>query len=514
MRRFVRATVSWRVVATGVVVAALIVPAVAIAHRGDGVFTLAEARDSQYDGDVAMLPDGSIVGAGGWRITPDGRRSSIPGFGGTGFAATADGGVLALQGGVSGHRIVRWTPGVGVSVAAGTGAPGFGGDGGPAREALLNLDPPAEVDPTGIVARPDGGYVFTDTSNHAIRAVDAAGMIRTIAGGSAAMLRDPLGLAATPDGGYLVTEDSGRVRRIRPDAAIETVARLPRANDVVVFADGTAVISEPDSGRLWRLEPGSPTLHAYLRPERPTDPFDFAARSAFGDGIALDSHGGLLAGGSLVPWWFGSGLRYVPNGRTPWTLVGLRDTRTSRRGVTAVIEATQPGMAILEITRRERIIASVRQPVAAGHSTLRAVGPIRNRWYDVRVRLEGTGGATARDQVPIYGARTLTVPVTRTLLGGDQGADEISATLGRDCRAFGRRRVDCLIVGEGSSDCHPYAADESDGVASITLGRSGVVLRRDYRCGRPRFRLHPRFIASHGVQRLSRRYGGTWYPPS
>jgi hypothetical protein len=39
------------------------------------------------------------------------------------------------------HRIVRWTPAAGVSVVAGTGKQGFGGDGGPAAEALLNLEP-------------------------------------------------------------------------------------------------------------------------------------------------------------------------------------------------------------------------------------------------------------------------------------------------------------------------------------------------------------------------------------
>jgi hypothetical protein len=100
------------------------------------------------------------------------------------------------------------------------------------------------------------------------------------------------------------------------------------------------------------------------------------------------------------------------------------------------------------------------------------------------------------------------------MLNGDQGADEISAVLGADCRAFGRRRVDCLIVPEGSSDCDRNRTDESGGVASITLERSGILLRRDYRCGRPRFRLHPQFIRSHGVQRLSRRFGGVWFPPS
>lgn len=155
------------------------------------------------------------------------------------------------------------------------------------------------------------------------------------------------------------------------------------------------------------------------------------------------------------------------------------------------------------------------QPVAAGHATLRAVGSIRARWYDARIRLENANGATASDQVPIHGARTLTVRLARRLLGRDAGIGDVPVGLGRDCRAFGRRRVDCLIVTEDETDCDRYTSDWSGGVASVTLERSGVVLRRDYGCGRQRrFRPRPRYVASHGAQRLSRRYGGTRYPRS
>jgi hypothetical protein len=532
--RVARATVAWPIAAVGVVVATLILPSMAGAHRGDGVFILAEGRWLSGR-DVAMLPDGSIVGvveSRAWRLTPGGGRSSIPGLGGTGVAATADGGVLAIQGEYppefgddrttgAEHRIVRWAPGVGVSVVAGAGEQGLGGDGGPATQALLNLQPGpltwGDPPPTGIAATPDGGFVFADTGNGRIRAVDAGGIIRTIAGSSAGTFRDPLGLAATRDGGYLVTEAgwpgfgedglSARVRRVGSDGTVETVAVL-WAHDVVVLADGTAVIAAFD-GQLWRLRPGSHSLSPYLRPKRPTDTFDFAARSTYGRRVALDPYGGLLAVGSGV-------LTYVPGGPTPWTLAALRGTRTRRRGVTAVIETTRPGMGTLEIAQDDRVVARVTQPVAAGHSTLRAAGPIGEDWYDVRLRLEGADGATRRDEVPIHGARALDVQLVRGLLGRNQGRDVDSNTrytLGRDCRQFGRRRVDCVV--ETSDGCEV-------GVASVTLGRSGVVLRRDYRgvgrgrrypCARPRFRRNPRFMASHGVRRLSRHDGRTWFPP-
>jgi hypothetical protein len=513
------------IAAVSIGVVALMLASVAAAHRGDGVFTLAEGRG--LGGDVAMLPDGSIVGvvpSSAWRLTPDGTRTSIPGLGGTGVTATPDGGVLVIQGGVlepfpgafedgSGplavHRVVRWTPSGGVSVAAGTGEAGFAGDGGPASEALLNLGPrplssfiasPA----TGIVARASGSFVFADTRNRRIRAVDATGTIRTIAGGSAGTFHDPVGLAATPDGGYLVTEAyAGRVRRVRSAGAIEDVAALS-AQDVVVLPDGAAVMAAFD-GRLWRLEPGSRTPRPYLRRSRPTEPFDFAARSTFGWAIGPSSDGGLVIVGDRV-------VKYVSAGPTPWALAALRGTHPDPRGVTAVIEATAPGIATLEIVRDGRIVASVTEPVMGGHSTLRALGPIRSDWYDVRLQLEGAERPTARDEVPIHGARALTLRLARGLLGRNQGREsdsETRYTLGRDCRRFGQRRADCVI--ETRAGC-PV------GVASVTLRRSGVVLRRDYRrldrpCAPPRFRRNPRFIGSHGLRRLSRNNGGTWSAP-
>lgn len=293
---------------------------------------------------------------------------------------------------------------------------GFSGDDGPATAALLNFTPSEDplAFPAGIVARPDGGFAFPDPGNHRIRAVDSNGIIRTVAGGSRAMLADPIGLAATPDGGYIVTETEGsRVLRIRPDGAIETIARPAQPFEVVLVADGTPIISRYDQGgRLSRLDSGTGRLTPYLRPGRPGDTFDFAAREYLGEGLGLDPHGGLLAFGPVSQAEPVRGrVTYVPNGPTPWTLVALRDMRTTRRALTAVIEATQPGTATLELTRRRHVVARVTQPVPAGHSTLRVTGPIRERWYDARVLLQSGNGAIARDELPIHGARILTVPL-------------------------------------------------------------------------------------------------------
>ena len=62
-----------------------------------------------------------------------------------------------------------------ISTLAGTGDKGFSGDGGPAIQARLN-------NPFGVVRGPDGAIYFCDTSNHRIRKVGADGKISTVAG--------------------------------------------------------------------------------------------------------------------------------------------------------------------------------------------------------------------------------------------------------------------------------------------------------------------------------------------
>ena len=59
---------------------------------------------------------------------------------------------------------------------AGTGVPGFSGDGGAASEAQIN-------NPFGVELGPDGDIYFCDTGNHAIGKIDRqTGVITTIAG--------------------------------------------------------------------------------------------------------------------------------------------------------------------------------------------------------------------------------------------------------------------------------------------------------------------------------------------
>ena len=118
-----------------------------------------------------------------------------------------------------------------VHAFAGTGAVGFGGDGGPAAGALFGNDI------EGIAVDPSGAVYLADTGNSRIRRVDTSGTITTVAGDGqqgragdggpalAASFLDPVDLAFDADGSLYVSEHhSYVVRRIDPAGIISTVA--------------------------------------------------------------------------------------------------------------------------------------------------------------------------------------------------------------------------------------------------------------------------------------------------
>jgi sugar lactone lactonase YvrE len=126
------------------------------------------------------------------------------------------------------HRIRRvqfsrddFTDGV-VTTLAGTGVPGYGGDGGPATEAQIDFPQDLEIGP-------DGNLYFADTNNHRVRVVDlSSGTIDTIAGtgergyagdgGPAltAQLNRPFGVAFDADGDlYIADSFNSRIRKVK-----------------------------------------------------------------------------------------------------------------------------------------------------------------------------------------------------------------------------------------------------------------------------------------------------------
>ncbi len=82
------------------------------------------------------------------------------------------------------NRVRAITPDGIISTVAGTGAAGYGGDGGPATAAILN-------GPIGITIDSIGNLYIADSNNFRLRRVNAAGIITTIAGNGNFSLGEP-----------------------------------------------------------------------------------------------------------------------------------------------------------------------------------------------------------------------------------------------------------------------------------------------------------------------------------
>ncbi len=112
----------------------------------------------------------------------------------------------------------------------GIGSSGYNGDNIPATTALLNF-------PRDVALGPDGSIYIADHSNHRIRRIKPDGIITTVAGngfsgfsgdGGLAIdagIASPEGVAVAPDGSiYIADAANNRIRCVGPDEIITTVA--------------------------------------------------------------------------------------------------------------------------------------------------------------------------------------------------------------------------------------------------------------------------------------------------
>ena len=150
-----------------------------------------------------------------------------------------------------GQKITKVDAAGTVSTFAGTGAAGYGGDNGPAAAALFK-------DPHGIVIAPDNRMYVADTQNNRIRRIDLrTGIITTIAGtgepgysgdgGPAvkAQFKGTFGIALDSGGRNLYVADLGN-RRIRAiDLKSGIVTTVAGNGERGVPPDGAKAIDSP-----------------------------------------------------------------------------------------------------------------------------------------------------------------------------------------------------------------------------------------------------------------------------
>jgi DNA-binding beta-propeller fold protein YncE len=133
------------------------------------------------------------------------------------------------------------------------GAP-YDGDGGLATNALLDF-------PEDVTADGSGNLYIADTQNHAIRKVDAAGIITTLAGGSygsadgqgaAAEFAQPRGVAVDAAGVVYVADSSNNaIRTISPTGSVTTlVASGLSSPQGVAVAGATLFVADTGNNAL------------------------------------------------------------------------------------------------------------------------------------------------------------------------------------------------------------------------------------------------------------------------
>jgi uncharacterized protein (TIGR03437 family) len=171
----------------------------------------------------------TIAGTGGALFSGDGGLATLAGLNVAVDVSADRAGNLYIADQFN-HRIRRIAPNGVITTVAGTGVPGYSGDGGLAVNAQINT-------PTGVFADNAGNFYIAEPGNQRIRKVDPTGIITTIAGNGSkgysgdggpainASLYNAVRVAVDPGGNVVIADQSNhRIRRISASGIITTIA--------------------------------------------------------------------------------------------------------------------------------------------------------------------------------------------------------------------------------------------------------------------------------------------------
>ncbi|MGD9719761.1 MAG: NHL repeat-containing protein [Pirellulales bacterium] len=264
---------------------------------GDGGPAVQARLSSPYGVAVDRAGNVLVGDRGGYsvrKISPDGTISRFAGTGQRGYSGDGGPAVNAeltrvndmkcdAQGNVyiadTGNHCIRVVDAQGtIKTVAGTGEPGYSGDGGLARTARFNA-------PSALCLDAAGALYVCDFNNHCVRKVTTEGIVSTIAGTGKAgwggddkpattlKLFQPCGVAVDAQGQvYIADSGNSKIRVVRSDGTMGTVTGTGKRG---YAGDGgpanKALIAVPDlididaAGNLYIAEYGSHVIRKLTR---------------------------------------------------------------------------------------------------------------------------------------------------------------------------------------------------------------------------------------------------------
>jgi len=204
----------------------------------------------------------TIGGNGNAGFFGDGGRATVASIHAPGAIAADNRGNLYIADTLD-HRIRKIDNNNTITTLAGSGTPGYSGDGGPAASAQLNA-------PAGVAADANGNVYIADTGNNRIRMVSPSGTISTLAG--AAKFNAPAALAADNAGNVFIADTAdNRVIELLASGTLVTVAgtgtccysgdggpagaaQLNAPTGMVVDAGGNVYIADTGNNAVRRLQ--------------------------------------------------------------------------------------------------------------------------------------------------------------------------------------------------------------------------------------------------------------------